>query len=425
MNLAAANGTSAKRIDGPSQFTIASWRSGAVAGLRAASRANSAPAFLAGGDDREVVLACDLARCRIGRDALEHQLAAAPLNSRIHCALCSRRSIASGETAKRPSSVSNGLAGRGADRDLAAPPSRRLGVTVVEPELALVGERVREAHRGAGRAALLEPVLGRAVRVQVDLVPVAQQRRAPPRARPAPIRPPLPARSPSWNREKLARASVRGHRRREHAPGCPRSPKGLGRVDWRDALARGDAAPRMHGPVRPRAGPRAPSVELRPTRPTAPTPARPPSPEPVELPPVEPASVEPESVAPPSPVPLPAPIPQGSLVVEVEGEAFPWRSAFAMTRGGRALFVWVSTEARRTCPASFSTTAPDEQKVAVSVSRSFRPRAGSGGRVGRPRSCRRVDQPLNPRPERVRGRDGDGRFSSRQSPRRAATSTPT
>jgi hypothetical protein len=107
--LAAANGTSAKRGAGPSQFSIASWRSGALAGLRAASRANSEPPSL---PVATRVRSCSHAIAST-RALDTFSITSCPprrSSSRNHCALCRRRSIANGETAKRPLKRRNGLA---------------------------------------------------------------------------------------------------------------------------------------------------------------------------------------------------------------------------------------------------------------------------------------------------------------------------
>jgi hypothetical protein len=81
------------------------------------------------------------------------------------------------------------------------------------------------------------------------------------------------------------------------------------------------------------------------------------------------------------PVTPEAPLPQEPLAIEVQGRPLPFRSAFAHTRAGRALFVWFTTERRRACPPSFSTTAPGEQKVYVLLF-PLLPAEGAGWRAG-------------------------------------------
>jgi hypothetical protein len=137
---------------------------------------------------------------------------------------------------------------------------------------------------------------------------------------------------------------------------------------------------------------RAPEVEIRrqeappatagtrpPDRPgTQPPPAAPiaPAAAPTTAPPPVPPAVAP----PAAPVPEPA-LPSEPLAIEVEGRPLRFRSAFAFTRAGRALFVWFTTERRRGCPASFSTSARGEQKVYVLLF-PLLPAEGAGWRAG-------------------------------------------
>jgi hypothetical protein len=87
---------------------------------------------------------------------------------------------------------------------------------------------------------------------------------------------------------------------------------------------------------------------------------------------------------------LPEPLPEEPLAIEIRGEPFPFRNAFAWTRGGRALFVQFSTRAASECPAHPERNAPDDRFVVVVIAPLLASQ-GSGWRAQRPTAFLRPD----------------------------------
>lgn len=128
---------------------------------------------------------------------------------------------------------------------------------------------------------------------------------------------------------------------------------------------------------------RLPYVEVRRTPASeAPAPTEAPAPEPVQpyvapaVEPFVPSDPAPEVESEPAAVAQPRrPLPDEPLAIDVRGERFPFRNAFAWSRGGRALFVSFSTRASAECRDP-EHPAADERSVHVVVAPSL---ASQGG----------------------------------------------
>jgi len=126
-------------------------------------------AVLAGGDDRQLVCACDLVEPR-GADLLEVNPPAAALERAQPLGALQPQIDRERGHREAAEQREHRLAGVRADRHLEPVHARRVVVPVRQAEPALVRQRPREPNGGTGRPPVQKPVLGRTIRVQLDVM---------------------------------------------------------------------------------------------------------------------------------------------------------------------------------------------------------------------------------------------------------------